>query len=142
MASKPTQRTLEYLRDQGITAQVVERWLPHCKRRLDLFGCIDLVALPCVLSTQLLARPIILGIQTTSGDNHAKRAIKALAEPRLRLWLEAGGRFEIWSWSKKVAGTNKDGKRSKVKTWQLRREELTLDDFAEAAGNGGKGGGE
>jgi hypothetical protein len=54
--------------------------------------------------------------------NHAARRVKAAAVPALRDWLCAGGRFEIWSWRLKGAA----GKR---KMYELRREELTLDDL-------------
>jgi hypothetical protein len=105
----PTARTLNILRRDGYTAGVVERWLPRCNIRVDLFGCIDLLAI----------RPgePVLAIQATSGSNHAARVAKSKAEPRLQTWLAAGGRFEIWSWSKR-------GERGKRKTWALRREEI------------------
>ena len=45
MASSPTQRSLKLLRDEGYTAQVVERWNPHARVRQDLFGVIDTAAM-------------------------------------------------------------------------------------------------
>ncbi len=111
MASKPTQRCLKDLKDLGFERQVVERFCIFSKRRIDLFGIIDILAI----------RPGIgvLGIQVTSGSNHAARRTKACAEPRLKMWLDSGGRFEIWSYAKK-------GARGKRKTWQLFREELKV----------------
>jgi hypothetical protein len=93
---------------------VVERFCVYSKRRIDLFGIIDVIA----------ARPGfgVLGVQVTSGSNHAARRTKALAEPRLRTWVGSGGRFELWSYSKK-------GERGKRKLWTLRREELKLVDL-------------
>lgn len=104
----PTQRTLAECRKRGWTAQVVERFNSYTKRRIDLFGVIDLV---------VITPGGILGIQTTSGSggNHSARMLKARTEPRLRLWLEAGGKFEVWSWAKR-------GARGKRKTWTLRTE--------------------
>lgn len=105
----PTQRTLQALRKLGFVAAVVERWNPHARVRQDLFGCIDIVAIRDGIG--------ILGIQACAGASHAARRDKAAAEPKLRTWLECGGRFEIWSWAKQ-------GARGKRKTWTLRREEI------------------
>ena len=115
MASKPTQRCIADLKDLGFTYQVVERWNPFAKVRVDLFGVIDVVA--CMPGVG------VLGIQVTSGTNHAARRAKACAEPRLKTWLDSGGRFELWSYAKR-------GERGKRKTWQLRREELKAEDVA------------
>lgn len=86
----PMARTLEWLRDHSIQAQVVERRIPHGHTTIDLFGCIDIVALDGQ----------ILGIQTTTGDHHAERVDKARSEPRIVMWIICGGRFEVWSWRK------------------------------------------
>jgi hypothetical protein len=112
--SSPTQRTLGRLKRDGLTADVVEKWIPQARRRKDVAGCIDVIAYG--ESTG------ILGIQTTSADHHAHRRTKALAEPRLRQWLAGGGRFEIWSW-RKPAGSRR---------WELRREAITMTEYLEA----------
>jgi hypothetical protein len=111
----PTKRTLDAAREMGMTVQVVERFCHFSKRRIDLLGCIDLVAVKPGIG--------IIGIQACAGSSHAARRTKALAEPRLREWLESGGRFEVWSWAKQ-------GPRGKVKRWTLRREEIKLDQLA------------
>lgn len=112
----PTQRALADLRKLGFTAGVVEKWNPHAHIRQDLFGCIDIVAVFPGFG--------VLGVQATSGEggNHAARRAKSIAEPRLRKWLEAGGRFEVWSYRK--AGAS--GER---KLWALRRDPVVLDDL-------------
>jgi hypothetical protein len=110
--SSPTQRSLEFCRKQGWIAGVVEKWNPHARIRQDLFGCIDIIVID-----DLEQGP--LAVQATSGTGHAARRKKSVAEPRLKLWLEAPARFEIWSWSKK-------GPRGKRKVWTLRREPITL----------------
>lgn len=97
-----------------MTVAVVERWNPYARIRQDLFGCIDIVALE--------PHTAIIGVQTTSGSNLAARRTKALAEPRLRLWLEAGGAFTLHGWSKQ-------GQRGKRKLWTLREEQITLADL-------------
>lgn len=109
--TSPTSRTLQELKRLGFAAQVVERWNAFAKKRIDLFGIIDVVAIKPGVG--------IIGIQATSGTNHAARRTKSLAEPRLRLWLESGGRFEVWSWAKQ-------GARGARKLWELRREEITV----------------
>jgi hypothetical protein len=126
MASKPTQRTLDALRKDGWTVAIVERWnafageeIPGSggKRRgirQDLFNCIDILAMKFGEK--------LIGIQSTSGTNHAARRFKAIQEPRLKVWLGAGCRFEIWSWSKR-------GAKDEKKKWSCRREAITLDDL-------------
>ncbi len=110
MTKSPTQRALADLRKLGYTVQVVERWNPYAKIRQDLFGFIDIIAM----------RPgELLGVQACAGASHAARREKALSEPRLRTWLEAGGKAEIWSYAKQ-------GPRGKVKMWTLRRETLRM----------------
>lgn len=111
--SSPTSRTLERLRKMGGTAQVVEKWIPQTRIRQDLFGVIDIVA---------VGLGGILGVQATSGTggNASARVNKSLSEPRLKLWLAAGGRFEVWAWAKL-------GPRGKMKRWKARRLEITLD---------------
>jgi hypothetical protein len=111
---------------------------------VDLFGCIDLVAAAPPL-TLCACQPTcpgtrcrnagIWGIQACAGSSHAARRTKSLAEPRLQAWLQAGGRFAIWSWAqRRTNAVLKDGRRSRRKVWTLREEELTVADIpAEAA---------
>jgi hypothetical protein len=111
MAS-PTGRTLQYLRNIGWVATVVESWVPVANIRRDLFGMFDLLAVrPDV--------PGVVGIQTTSASNHAARRTKLLASPILKPWLMAANGAEIWSWDQH------NGR------WEVRREALTLDDALE-----------
>lgn len=116
MKTSPTQRALADLRKLGFTAAVVERWNPHAKIRQDLFGCIDIIAVFPGFG--------VLAVQATSGEggNHAARRAKAIAEPRLRKWIESGGRFEVWSY-------RKAGARETRKLWTLRRDPVVLDDL-------------
>lgn len=110
----PTARSLQALRRDGYEAAVVEKWLPYCRRRADLFGCIDILAVK-------YGEPV-LAVQATSAANVSSRLSKSLAEPRLRIWLGSGQRFEVWGWSKR-------GPRGKRKTWQLVRREVGLGDL-------------
>lgn len=102
--TSPTARTLARLRKDGATAQVVERWNQYSKTRHDLFGWIDIVA---------MRNNTIVGIQATSGTNVSARLAKMRAEPRLELWLQAGGKAEIHGWRQL-------GKAGKRKLWKLR----------------------
>lgn len=111
--TSPTARTLAALRAEEWTAQVVERWNAFARVRVDLFGCIDVLAV----------RPgAILAVQATSGANVAARVAKSKALPALRTWLEAGGRFEVWGWAKR-------GRRGEKKVWTARRKAITLADL-------------
>lgn len=118
MSSKPTQRSTALCRARGWTYQIVERFNIHAKRRVDLFGVIDVVVLDGQGGGPL-------GIQCSRGGDHATHRTKALAEPRLREWLASPARFEIWSWEKK-------GPRGKQKRWTLRVEPITSEDMSNA----------
>lgn len=130
---RPTARTLEALRKQGATVQVVEKWQarPWQKEgghgvRIDLFGCIDVIA----IMPRGWNRPegweheklVLMGIQCGAVNGHSEHKKKCLAEPRLKLWLETGARFQIHSWGLM-------GARGKAKRWHCRIEELTLSDY-------------
>ncbi len=107
--TSPTARTLAECKRRGYHVQVVERFCVYSKRRIDLFGCIDLVA---------ITPEGIMGIQATSGTNHSARREKANEEPRIAAWIAAGGLFEIWSFAKR-------GDRDKRKLWALRAERIS-----------------
>jgi hypothetical protein len=107
--TSPTARSLGECRRLGWTAQVVERWNPHSKTRLDLFGGVDILALDGL--------PGCLGIQATTTAHAAAREAKLRAEPRMAAWLAAGNRLEVWAWAKL-------GARGKRKLWTLTRRPL------------------
>ncbi len=115
-STSPTQRTLAECKRRGWIAGVVERHIPFPRpqgTKIDLFGVIDLVVI--VPSKFDVGR--ILAIQATGGSGgvHAARRAKILAEPRAKAWVDAGGRLELWSWSKR-------GGAGKRKLWTLRIE--------------------
>lgn len=111
MSASPTSRSLEECRKRGWPVQVVERWNQYARKKQDLFGVIDIVAITPVG---------ILGIQATSGSNHASRVSKVLEESRAIAWVKAGGLLQVWSWSKR----REPGK--KREQWTLRAEELVV----------------
>jgi hypothetical protein len=89
----PTARTLAALRKLGYLAAVVEKWLPRIKRRQDLFGFGDVLAVHP-------GDRVFMIVQATTGSNVASRLNKARALPALTTWLGAGGTFEVWGWKK------------------------------------------
>lgn len=113
-STSPTKRTLAECRKRGWVAQVVERWNPHAKVRVDLFGVIDLL---------VMGGGRILAIQACAGASHAARRDKVLAEPRARQWVELGGALELWSWSMR-------GDRGARKLWTLRVEAFTAESWS------------
>lgn len=106
--TSPTARSLAECRKRRWTAGVVEKFVrfPKPGHLVDLFGVIDIIA---------ITPEGIVGIQATSGTNHANRRDKILAEPRARQWIDAGCKLELWTWSMK-------GSRGKRKLWALRVE--------------------
>jgi hypothetical protein len=93
--SSPTQRSLEFLREQGYFAAVVERWNPHARIRQDLFGFIDILA---VREGETLA------VQATSGDNVSKRVTKISEHENVAAVRAAGWRIHVHGWSKRADG--------------------------------------
>lgn len=93
MKTSPTELTLRFLRSAGYWAGVVERWVPRAKKRIDLFGFCDIVAVhPNVPGT--------LFVQTTSAAHHADHLAKVCAAPAARGVLEAGNRIWVCTWKK------------------------------------------
>lgn len=93
----PTERTLKLLRKLWYSPVVVEKWNDHIKCRQDLLGFIDILA---------LGRGEILGVQSTTTDNLAKRVNKILGlDPKhenvgnnARIWLTTGARIYAIGW--------------------------------------------
>lgn len=96
MTTSPTQRTLKKLRDEGWTAQVVERRLPHANTTIDLFGFIDVLA---IRDGQVLA------VQTTTGAHVANRLRKIAEEcPLLPEVRACGWTIHVHGWRKLANG--------------------------------------
>ncbi len=116
MAAGPAARSLAELRKQGYYAQVVERWIPMTRRRLDLYGFIDIVAIDSAG-----ALPGVLAVQATSTSNMSARLQKICTEcaDEARAWLQTGNRIEIHGWAKR-------GAKGKRKLWTLRRHTVEL----------------
>ena len=89
----PTQRTMKALRDKGYKTGIVERWIMGARVRKDLFGFIDGIA---------IRDKEILGWQACAGSGLAAHVTKIRETCKLeaQAWLEAGGKIEVWGWSK------------------------------------------
>lgn len=111
--TSPAQRSLKYLRDMGLHAQVVERWNAYAKVRQDLFQFIDIVA---------VGNGSIVGVQTTTQDNVSARIEKARGNEALREWVKAGGSLVIHGWAKR-------GPRGKRKVWTVTERKVTEEDL-------------
>ena len=105
--SSPVSRSLEYLRERGWVAHVVEKRNPFTKKLKDCFGGDILAFHPAAKRTML--------VQATSDSNHGARVKKCAANEETKLWIVARNEFEVWSWKK--------GKR------EPRQEKLRLSDF-------------
>lgn len=109
----PTARSIAKLKADGYCVATVERWIPTTPAgyrgpllRKDAFGFADL----------LLVKVGVIGatlVQVTTGDNHSKRLDKIKASAEAAIWLAAGNRILLTSWSKK-------GKAGKRKLWEAR----------------------
>lgn len=119
---KTTERTMRWLKRQGYTPGLVERRLPFAFTTADLFGVIDIVAMKA-------GEPLV-GVQATSGSEHAAHLRKIVESEHAPTWLRAGGRLWLVSWAMRCKG----GVRGARKVWTPRVQEITLADFpAEAA---------
>lgn len=80
-------RAREKLEALGWLVGDVEKWLPQAKKRIDLFGIIDLVGLKDGQT---------LGLQVTGPTNVSGHVDKMLSEPRLVDVLNANWIVEVW----------------------------------------------
>lgn len=95
MAISPTQRSLNYLRDQGYLVAVTEHWNPFAKIRQDLYGFVDVLA---------VQEGKTLAIQTTSSSNFSARRKKIVEHKNLPILIAAGWEVVIHGWRKDAKG--------------------------------------
>lgn len=93
--TSPTQRSLAHLRKLYPLVQVVEKWIPQARKRVDLYGIIDIL---CVSDSE------IAGVQATSGTNVAARVSKIAESPATPVLRKAGIRILVHGWRKNAAG--------------------------------------
>jgi hypothetical protein len=90
----PTQRSLKYLREQGYTVAITERWNPFARIRQDLFGFVDLLA---------IRKGETLAVQTTS-TGVAERIKKIQDSEYLPKIRDAGWMIHVHGWRKNAKG--------------------------------------
>jgi hypothetical protein len=105
-AHKSNPHTVEILRGYGFLATTVEcrievhskAWADKYKNpRRDVFGIFDIIAM----------RPDqgIFAIQATDAQDTYKHRAKMLKGNTLQMWIESGGRAQIWQWGRGLKGT-------------------------------------
>ena len=127
MAERPTSRTMRELRKRGMLCGVVERFNQHAGPagiRVDLFGFIDVIAIRP--RREFEWDSAILGVQCCAGSGHAAHVKKITRDcaAEAKAWLDAGGRIELWSWSK-----HKVKRGGKAVRWTPRIQEITQADL-------------
>ncbi len=118
-----TSRTLKYVRDKGLAADIVERWMkmpthPAGGFRKDMFGFGDIVA---------MGRGSIIAIQSCGqafAEHDRKIRLDEAVAPNAKMWLENGGRLILIGWRK-----IKLERHHKVKRWAPRIKEYSKEDF-------------
>ena len=92
MSISPTQLSLSKLRGDGWTAEVVERYNFFSKKRHDLYGFIDILA---------VGPEGTLAVQTTSYSNVSSRVRKISEHENVGAVRDAGWRIVVHGWRKK-----------------------------------------
>ena len=86
MAGSPTSHSLKNLRERGYEPWVVEYWNSFTRRRVDLFGIFDILA---------VGNGETIAVQTTSRSNMSARAKKIAESEYISGCRDAGWRIEI-----------------------------------------------
>jgi hypothetical protein len=122
--SKPVQRSLAILRENGWTVTIVEKYIKFGSmafgKRVDVFGFGDLLACrPMMRSTdnETIHPPAIALVQCCRDGDFAEHKAKILAIPEFYIWKKAHGLVFLQGWSLK-------GPRGQKKRWTMREEEL------------------
>ena len=91
----PSQRTTKHLREQGYLVATVEHYNSFTRRKHDLFGCIDLLA---------IGNGETLAIQVTSRSNMSARIKKIQDAEALPEMLRSKWRIIVHGWDKGTTG--------------------------------------
>ena len=84
-------RVLKALRADGFHAETVERWDAFSRKRHDLFGLIDVLA---------VGYGGTVAVQVTSRSNMASRRTKMQGSPALAAMKAAGWSVQLWGYDK------------------------------------------
>jgi len=93
----------KYLEKKGYYVEKVEHFEFYTKRMHDMLDVGDLLALN--------GKELLL-VQVTSRGHLASRRTKSTESEKLKLWLQAGGKFLLHGWDKPLY------------RWRLKEEEL------------------
>jgi hypothetical protein len=91
MANKLDKRTKDYLTDLGYVVEKTEHYNPYCKRKNDLLGFGDYIAIQ--------TGQIVL-VQSTSKSNLSARRKKIKSLSTAAEWLDAGGKIMLIGWQR------------------------------------------
>ena len=105
------QRTTEILRKHELIYQKVEYWHSFARKRIDLFGIIDILVLDCHRT---------IGLQIC-GSDLASHKQKMIESNNTIPWIEAGNELQIHSWRRLVKVRGK-----KAKYWDCRKVDVLL----------------
>lgn len=114
----PTHLCLKFLRERGMPAAVVEKWMktPQGGFRKDTFGA----------DIQCLTKDAIIGIQAGADAHHKNKVEHAIKHPHVRLWLQSPSRkFHVWTFGLRAA-YNINGDRRKKDKWVPRVTEIYM----------------
>ena len=100
MALSPTSRSLQELKERGYTPWIVESYNYFSRKRTDLFGFIDILA---------IKGDKTLAVQTTSRGNVQTRVKKIKTNDNYELVKGAGWLIEAHGWGRIVIGKYKNG---------------------------------
>ena len=106
-----TQKARALCKERGWHYGQVDHRIPHTFIAQDLFNMFDAV---------VLDGAHLIGVQVTSGANHAARVEKIRENPIAATWLATGARIEVWSWSK----LKPRGQARASWTWRAQRIEI------------------
>lgn len=90
-----TLRSRKLYEDQGYTVATVEYFNAFTKRKHDLFGCIDLLA---------IGNGETIAIQVTSKSNMSSRIHKIEDNPALVEMIRSNWRVVVHGWAKNKSG--------------------------------------
>lgn len=120
MAISLVKKTFEALEKQGCFPAVTETFNFFSKRKNDLYTIFDLVAIDPNTTG-------ITGYQVTSRTNISTRRHKIKESSIYQPWLAAGNKIYVYGWFKNAS-----------KRWDVKIEEITLDDPMHIAMREGK----
>lgn len=86
-----TQKSLKLLRDEGYLCEIVEKTIPKCFIKKDLFGFIDILA---------IKDDEVLAVQTTSGSHSSDRTTKIKTHPNYPKVKQLGWKITVHGWRK------------------------------------------